>query len=562
MVAFLRSNQQASVDQVICRPSSKLGLETLRNLESVAPPLNSRISSTATHSLTRSTSEPRPERPFKRTPRIRTPGRWDPSREHWLSLGRLHLKGHRLNSCDKCRGRGTTSAHASHPYKMHLEEITDKIDSSLKVSEDKPTPKPAAAPPSPPPPLPTPPQKHDAQAPAAPQGPIGPAPPPAPVPALPPQLAHNAGKSVDEILADLNKSPLFMTELEEDNEHLEALQALAYEGTPLENATDFKESGNEAFRERRWADAREHYGRGVAVVVGEEKRRAEGRPPRENDEKGDDPAEAAAQRAVLEALHVNRAACHLELRNHRSCWLDCNAALRLNSRNLKAWYRAARALLAVGRTDEADEACAAGLAVDPDNGPLRTIAREVAAKKEAARKKVAEEERRRLEDAQRRAALRAALEARGVRVRSSGRPPDMGDAKLELVEAGEGGGEATLTFPTVLLYPAHYESDFIKAFSERETLMQHFGYVFPLPWDLEGEYSPNGVECFMETTSGCGGLVRVGKKVALLKVLSMDNVEVVDGVVKIYVVPKAKAEGWVKEFKAAKAKEKEREAAS
>lgn len=361
-----------------------------------------------------------------------------------------------------------------------------------------------------------------------------------------------------------------MTELEDDNEHLEALQALAYEGTPLENATDFKESGNEAFRERRWADAREHYGRGVAVVAGEEKRRAEGRPPRDNDAKGDDPAEAAAQRAVLEALHVNRAACHLELRNYRSCWLDCNAALRLNSRNLKAWYRAAKALLAVGRADEADGACAAGLAVDPDNGPLRAVARDVAARKEAARNKAAEEERARLEDAGRGAALRAALAARGVRVRSSGRPPDMGDAKLELVgdgsgaegggEGGEGGG--TLTFPTVLLYPAHYESDFIKAFSERETLMQHFGYVFPLPWDREGEYSANGVECFMETTAAGGGLVRVGKKVALLKVLSMDSVEVVDGVVKIYVVPKAKAEGWVKEFKAAKAKEKERAAAS
>lgn len=368
------------------------------------------------------------------------------------------------------------------------------------------------------------------------------------------------------MLADLNKSPLFMTDLEEDNEHLEALQALAYEGTPLENATDFKASGNEAFRERRWGDAREHYGRGVAVLTGEEARRAKGQPPRDNDPRGDEPAEVAAQRAVLEALHVNRAACHLELRNHRSCWLDCNAALRLNSRNLKAWYRGARALLAAGRVAEADASCAAGLAVDPDNKPLRAVAQDVAARAGAERRKVEEHERRRREEAERGAALRAALEARGIHVRRSARPPDMGDASLELVEtegAGGPGGEtsaAVLTFPTVLLYPAHYESDFIKAFSERESLMQHFGYVFPLPWDREGEYSANGVECFMETTSG--GLVRVGKKVTLLKVLSMDNVEVVDGVVKIYVVPKAKAEGWVKEFKAAKAKEKERAAAS
>lgn len=430
---------------------------------------------------------------------------------------------------------------------MHLEEITDKIDASLKVSEDNSTPSTSKI------------QQNVAPPPQArtPPGPIGPSPAPVPAPALPPQLAHHAGKSAEEILADLNKSPLFMTELEEDNEHLAALNALAYEGTPLENATDFKESGNEAFRERRWADAREHYGRGVAVLTGEEKRR-------ENDGDGDSDADAAdevaRQRAVLEALYVNRAACHLEMHNYRSCWLDCYAALRLNPRNLKAWYRSAKALLAVGRVEEADDACAGGLAVDASNGPLRAVARDIVARAEAARRKAAAEDGQRLEAARRLVGLRKALDARGIKVRQSARPPEMGDARLELVEDGQQDGGGTLTFPAVLLYPAHYESDFIKAFSERESLMQHFAYVFPLPWDREGEYSANGVECFMETTSG--GLVRVGKKVTLLKVLAMDNVEVVDGVVKIYVVPKAKAEGWVKEFKAGKAKEKERAAAS
>ncbi|KAJ4385505.1 HSP70/90 co-chaperone [Gnomoniopsis smithogilvyi] len=428
---------------------------------------------------------------------------------------------------------------------VHLEEITDKIETTLRVSEDKPTPNPAPAQSS---------STQNASS-TTPSNPIGPALPTVPIPALPPQLAHNAGKSVDEILADLNKSPLFMTELDDNNNtDLEALQALAYEGTPLENATDFKASGNEAFREKRWADAREFYGRGVALLTGEEKRRARGDPPHANDALGNDESEIAAQRSVLEALYVNRAACQLELGNHRQCWLDCAAALALNSRNVKAWYRSAKALLAVGRVAEADEACAGGLAVDANNGPLRAIAREIVAKAEADARKTAEEERRKVESARRGVNLRKALEAKGVKVRKSALPPDTGDARMELVEDENEGG--TLTFPTVLLYPAHYESDFIKAFSEKETLMQHFGYVFPLPWDKAGEYSANGVGCFMETITG--GLVKVGKKVALLKVVSLDSVEVVDGVVKIYVIPKAKAEGWVAEFKAAKAKEKEK----
>ncbi|PSR92159.1 hypothetical protein BD289DRAFT_451905 [Coniella lustricola] len=396
---------------------------------------------------------------------------------------------------------------------------------------------------------------------------MGPARPPVPAPALPPQLAHNAGKSVDEILADLNKSPLFMTELDdEQNTGLEALEALSYEGTMLENATDFKGSGNEAFREKRWPDAADYYGRGIGILVTQEKRRAASLPPHENDPQGDDPVEIAAQRTLLETLYVNRAACHLERRNYRSCYLDCHAALRLNPRNLKAWYRSARALLAVGKIGEADDACAGGLAVDPENNPLRAVAREIIARAEADAAKTAADERARLEMTARDVVLRQALQARHITVRRSARPPDMGDAKMELVAADATSTTGTtgsadglyLTFPAVLLYPVHYESDFIKAFSEKESLMQHFGYVFPLPWDREGEYSASGVECFMETTVS-GGLVRVGKKVALLKVLSMDNVEVVDGVVKIYVVPKAKAEGWVKEFKAAKAKERERE---
>jgi tetratricopeptide (TPR) repeat protein len=357
-------------------------------------------------------------------------------------------------------------------------------------------------------------------------------------------------------MADLNKSPLFMTELEE-NDDLAALQALAYEGTPLENATDFKERGNECFKEKRWRDAIEFYGRGVSLITQEEKRRARGEAPHETNPDGDKEAEVAAQRAVLGTLYVNRAACQLELKNHRSCWLDCAAALNLNPRNVKAWYRSARALLAVGRVEEADDACAGGLSVDPDNAALRAVAREVVAKAEEQGRRIEAENRARLAERRRAAFLHAALRARGIKVRRSSRPPDMGDARLELVPDPEDPA-STLSFPAVVLYPVHLESDFIKAFNEKESLMQHFGYVFPLPWDKEGEYSANNVECFMETMTG--GLVKVGKKVQLVKVLCLDSVEVVDGVVRIFVVPKAKADAWVKEFKAAKEKEKARAA--
>ncbi|KAJ2969765.1 hypothetical protein NQ176_g8501 [Zarea fungicola] len=76
-------------------------------------------------------------------------------------------------------------------------------------------------------------------------------------PSLPPGMALNSDKTTEEILADLEKSPLFMTELDEDNEDIMALQALSYEGSALENSADFKERGNECFKVRGFVDARE-----------------------------------------------------------------------------------------------------------------------------------------------------------------------------------------------------------------------------------------------------------------------------------------------------------------
>src|SRR6184192_3486911 len=76
-------------------------------------------------------------------------------------------------------------------------------------------------------------------------------------PELPPAMASIKSHSTEEVLKLMNKTPLFMTELDEvgedggENVELEALKALAYEGSPAEVALGFKERGNESFKERR-----------------------------------------------------------------------------------------------------------------------------------------------------------------------------------------------------------------------------------------------------------------------------------------------------------------------
>ena len=360
--------------------------------------------------------------------------------------------------------------------------------------------------------------------------------------------AEMKGKSATEILAELNKSPLFMTDMEE-NDDLAAIQALAYEGTALEVAAGFKERGNEHFVVKSYKDAKEFYTQGINVLLLEVRKRQRG----EKTEDDGDKEEVKKQVAVLETSLVNRAACNLELKNYRSCIQDCASALRINNKNVKAYYRSSRALLRLDKIAEADDACARGLEIDPENTALLGVAKELIKKNEiiAAKKKkeIEREVRRRTEEI----TLRTALKARGVKVRRTEQPPEMEDAKIQLVPDPVD-PTSTLSFPAVLLYPLHLESDFIKSWGEMEPMGHHLDYILPVPWDKAGEYTPGNVECYMETIKG--GLIKVGRKVTLLKVLSTGNVEVVDEVVKVFVVPKAKAAAWVTDFKTKKAAEK------
>lgn len=365
-------------------------------------------------------------------------------------------------------------------------------------------------------------------------------------PSLPPAMASLRDKTTEEKLAELNKVPLFMTSLE-DNDDIEAFKALAYEGTPLEVATGFKERGNESFVVKGYKDAKEFYTKAINILLVEVRKRQKGEKTESSEE------DVKQEVGVLEASLVNRAACNLELKNYRSCIQDCGHALRINGRNVKAYYRSSKALLALEKIVEADDSCARGLAIDPENKSLLGVAKEIIKKNEfvaAKRKRELEREARlRLE----KVTLMAALKARGIKTRKTPQPPEMEDAKIHLVPDPVD-PTSTLSFPAVLLYPLHLESDFIKSWNETEPLGHHLDYILPVPWDKGGEYTPTGVECYMETIAG--GLIKVGRKVTLLKVLSTGNVEVIDEVVKVFVVPKAKAEGWIKDFKKKKAAEK------
>ncbi|KAL1310967.1 hypothetical protein AAFC00_001187 [Neodothiora populina] len=371
-------------------------------------------------------------------------------------------------------------------------------------------------------------------------------------PAMPPAMESVKQQSADEILAMMNKMPLFMTTLDETGEDggeniaLEAIKALAYEGTRAENAGNFREQGNELAKMKKWKDAREFYDKALAALKLPQKPQdaEEGAPDMELVEL-DQEEEARKEKEIEEACLTNRALCNLELKNYGSCNRDCAASLRLNPKNIKAYYRSSAACLALDKIPEALDSSTMGLSIDPTNAPLLSLKTRIEARQthlavlEAARRK--REERLRRENA----TIAHALKARNIRTRNTDKIPDMEDAVISLEDPMN--AASTLSVPAMLLYPLQHQTDLIKAFREDESVGQHLTYIFPLPWDVEHEYSPEGVECYVESISG--GLVKVGKKMALLRVLASGKVEVVDGLLRIHVLPKNKAEKWIQDYK-------------
>lgn len=142
--------------------------------------------------------------------------------------------------------------------------------------------------------------------------------------------------------------------------------------------------------------------------------------------------------------------------------------------------------------------------------------------------------------------LAAALKARGIRLQGSQKPPDLEDATIHL-SPDPLSPKSMLVFPVILLYPTHAQSDMIKKFAEKDPIIDHLSYIFPLPWDNKGEYKVASVDCYMDTISG--GMIKVGKKLSLLQALTSGKTEIVDGLVRINVVPTALAGRWIEEVK-------------
>lgn len=282
------------------------------------------------------------------------------------------------------------------------------------------------------------------------------------------------------IAEQLNETPFFMTQLPEnmeDNVQLQALQALLYDGTPEENATNFKEQGNDAFKRGRpgYQDALTFYTKGI-------------------DQKPNDPL-------LLAQLYNNRAAVHLALKNYGFAARDAAMSISSDQSNVKAFWRAAKASLALEKISESEKFCQKGLELFPENSDLCNLLNEIQITKVRL-----EEEKARIEAGKAEALkIQKAMQQRGVKYHADAE-------KLALIELGPGllGSEAPratldkktnrLLLPIVFMYPPLSQFDFIQAASEDTSFMDHLTEMFaqPAPWDPEILYkSPLAMSAYI-----------------------------------------------------------------
>lgn len=124
-------------------------------------------------------------------------------------------------------------------------------------------------------------------------------------------------KTADEVLAEMKRIPLFMTSLDdmdEDNDQLNAIRALAYEGTRAEVAENFKSHGNDLVKTKHWSDAREFYTKALhALKNPSHPQPVEDGLPDVKVMEIDEEAERRREVSIEEACYANRALCHLEM---------------------------------------------------------------------------------------------------------------------------------------------------------------------------------------------------------------------------------------------------------
>ncbi|KAI0244880.1 HSP70/90 co-chaperone [Massospora cicadina] len=311
----------------------------------------------------------------------------------------------------------------------------------------------------------------------------------------------------ENFLEEMDRVPLFMKNLPKDAEEntaLAALQTLKFDGTPEENASNFKALGNECFNfgKSRYRDAIQYYTQAL-------------------DQNSPDTK-------LNVACLINRAAVNLDLENYGRVLSDCSKALQLDPKTSKLFI--ARQRLSINLSGLKMQSTAANVAyelmrqIQPDNSPLKTLLERAKSLKQ----RLDEKERIKAEKEKREAEWAKELEAA------------LQDAKIQMIDSNDKMYKPNLKSNTAVRFDKaseFKESDFIERCEDGTSFLEHLEVMFevPAPWDSQNSpnYTVDSIEIYFEsfpTNATSPTLIKVGKNCTIRQVLAHPKYFVVNGV--------------------------------
>ncbi|KAJ2159568.1 HSP70/90 co-chaperone [Coemansia sp. RSA 552] len=358
------------------------------------------------------------------------------------------------------------------------------------------------------------------------------------VPAGPQRPTESDGERLARLDKELNKIPLFMTELpaedDEENVAVEAVRSLVADEPPEEMAATLKSEGNLCFKRGRYTEAAKYYTSALEY---------------DHD-----------NRALEVSLLTNRAAVNLELHNYGRVLNDCSRALQLQPKTPKALYRAAKACIALAKFDEAIECVKWALGIDPGSAELLQLRTEIEEAQRTHAQRVREQEERKQKNQADRELLQRAMEIRSQLTFDTAEPLLPGEYAWENHHNQAELDQATghVLWPVVFLYPETKESDFVQQFDETTTLRDMLAQVLadPPPWDTARKYTIDNVDTYF-LARPVGGterderLVKVAIGMRLGAVLDSPKYVIQDGIPNFLVLPRGDkfTEGFVEHYR-------------
>ncbi|KAI8850268.1 hypothetical protein BC829DRAFT_442303 [Chytridium lagenaria] len=204
--------------------------------------------------------------------------------------------------------------------------------------------------------------------------------------------------------------------------------------------------------------------------------------------------------------------------NFRKAINDCAEAIKVNPKNVKAYYRSVKALFSLDRFEEALDSCIYGLKIEPTNVQLKAEKARIEekVKQKAAKEKKSAMEKQMKSDAENK--IISALKERNIvtttasksgfsdkRTMLFGDQAKLGSNHLSGYRPEISTEEGGLTVPVIFLYPEFEESDIISHFHELDSFQDHLELMFsdinrPL-WDKSTQYVPESINVYFEARS-------------------------------------------------------------